>query len=451
MKLITCSLITCLALASAGTAMGAVSADEAAQLGANLTMIGAEKAGNKEGTIPEYTGGNTKSPAGYKHDGWRPDPYQGEKSLFSITAKNMAQYADKLSEGAKAMLKKYPSFRIDVYQTHRSAAHPKFVMDNTKKHATTAKLTDGGLGFSGAHAGYPFPIPKNGTEAIWNHILHYEDVTYEERYRSYTVDSSGRPTMQSEGNVKQEFPYYDVNNAHSKDFYALKVYYVGPARRMGESFLIIDPLNYAQSARKGWQYLPGQRRVKLAPDLSFDTPCSIYGGQTTWDDLFLFSGSPERYNWKLVGKKEMYVPYNDYKMLYSTNHEKDLLKAKHLNPDLVRWELHRVWVVEATLKPGKRHLYSKRVFYLDEDSWRASAADQYDGRGQLYRVGFTYMTPSYDSPCVFGDSFLVHDLMTDSYAINALPVTGKKGITHGRKAFPPKEWTADSLASEGVR
>ncbi|WP_279384482.1 DUF1329 domain-containing protein [Geotalea toluenoxydans] len=126
--------------------------------------------------------------------------------------------------------------------------------------------------------------------------------------------------------------------------------------------------------------------MKLAPDLSFDTPCSIYGGQTTWDDLFLFSGSPERYNWKLVGKKEMYIPYNDYKMLYQSNHEKDVLKAKHLNPDLVRWELHRVWVVEATLKPGKRHLYSKRVFYLDEDSWRAAAADQYDGRGQLYRV-----------------------------------------------------------------
>ncbi len=444
-------LAGCGVLAYAGVAMGGVSADEAAQLGKNLTMIGAEKAGNKEGTIPEYTGGNTKSPAGYKNDGWRPDPYAGEKPKFSINAKNMAQYADKLSEGAKAMLKKYPSFRMDIYETHRSAAHPKYVLENTKKHATSAKLTDNGLAFTGAHAGYPFPIPKSGVEAIWNHILHYEDVGYEERYRSYTVDPSGRPTMQSEGNVKQEFPYYDPNNPNSKDFYALKVNYVGPARRIGEAFLIIDPIDYAHNARKGWQYLPGQRRTKLAPDLSFDTPCSIYGGQTTWDDLFLFSGSPERYNWKLVGKKEMYIPYNDYKMLYSTDHEKDLLKGKHLNPDLVRWELHRVWVVQADLKPGKRHLYSKRICYLDEDSWRMAADDKYDGRGQLYRVGFTYMTPSYDSPCVFGDSFLVHDLLTDSYAINALPVTNKKGITHLHKAWPPKEWTADSLASEGVR
>ncbi|ACM20797.1 protein of unknown function DUF1329 [Geotalea daltonii FRC-32] len=445
------SFAALLVLTFSGVALAAVSQEEAAQLGKNLTMIGAEKAGNKEGTIPEYTGGNTKSPAGYKNDGWRPDPYAGEKPLFSITAKNMAQYANKLSEGAKAMLKKYPSFRIDVYKTYRSAAHPKYVQENTKRHALTAKLTDNGLAFTGAHAGYPFPIPKSGIEAIWNHILHYEDVTYQERYRSYTVDAGGRPTMQTDGNVKQEFFYYDPKTPNAKDFYALKVNYVGPSRRVGESFLIIDPLDYARNARQGWQYLPGQRRVKLAPDLSFDTPCSIYGGQTTWDDLFLFSGSPERYNWKLVGKKEMYIPYNDYKMLYQSNHEKDVLKAKHLNPDLVRWELHRVWVVEATLKPGKRHLYSKRVFYLDEDSWRAAAADQYDGRGQLYRVGFTYITPSYDSPCAFGDSFLVHDLLTDSYAINALPVTGKQGIIHGKTAFPRREWTSDSLAGQGIR
>ena len=438
-------------LSYAGVALGAVSADEAAQLGKSLTMIGAEKAGNKDGSIPEYTGGNTKSPAGYKNDGWRPDPYAGEKPLYSITAKNMGQYADKLSEGAKAMLKKYPSFRIDVYKTHRSTAHPKYVQDNTKKCATTAKLTDNGLGFTGAHACYPFPIPKNGNEAIWNHNLHYEDVTYKERFRSYTVDASGRATMQSEGNVKQEFPYWDPENPNSKEFYKLKVNYVGPARRVGEAFLIIDPINYAHDSRKGWQYLPGQRRTKLAPELSFDTPCSIYGGQTTWDDLFLFSGSPERYNWKLVGKKEMYIPYNDYKMLYGVDHEKELLKAKHPNPDLVRWELHRVWVVEATLKSGKRHLYQKRTYYLDEDSWRAAAADQYDGRGQLYRIGFNFVAPSYDSPCMFGDAFYVHDLLTDSYAINALPVRGKTGIIHGHKAYPPKEWTADSLASEGVR
>jgi len=444
-------LAGCLTLASASLALGAVSAEKAAQLGKNLTLMGAEKAGNKEGTIPEYTGGISKPPANYTKKGWRPDPFEGEKPQFSITAKNMAQYSDKLSDGVKTMLKKYPTFRLDVYPTHRTAAYPKYVTDNTVKAATTAKTTNGGLSFTGAHGGMPFPIPNDGYEAMWNHILHYNGLTYEERYRAYTVDSSGRATMQAEGNVTQEYPYYDPAKPNAKDFYALKVYYVGPARRVGESFLIIDPIDYGKESRKAWQYLPGQRRTKLAPELAFDTPFSAFGGQITLDDLFLFSGSMERYNMKLLGKKEMYIPYNEYKMIYHTNHEKDLLKANHPNPDLVRWELHRVWVVEATLKPGKRHLYNKQVFYLDEDSWNAALADKYDGRGQLYRVGMNYLTQQYDVPALFPDCFSIVDLVTNSYAINALPAAGQKGILYPGKSFPAKDWTADSLSGGGIR
>ncbi len=444
-------LAGCLTLASAGLALGAVSAEKAAQLGKNLTLVGAEKAGNKEGTIPEYTGGLSKSPANYTKKGWRPDPFAGEKPQFSITAKNMAQYSDKLSEGVKAMLKKYPTYRLDVYKTHRTGAFPKYVQDNTVKASTTAKTTNGGLSFTGAHGGFPFPIPNDGYEAMWNHLLHFNGLTYEERYRAYTVDSTGRATMQSEGNVTQEYPYFDPAKPDAKDFYALKIYLVGPARKVGEGVLIIDPLDSYNEKRKAWQYLPGQRRTKLAPDLAFDTPSNIYGGQCTWDDMFLFIGSMERYNMKLVGKKEMYIPYNELKMLFGVNHEKDLLKAHHPNPDHVRWELHRVWVVEATLKPGKRHLYSKQTFYLDEDSWAAALADKYDGRGQLYRVGLNYLAQHYDVPCVFPDAFSIQDLITDSYVINALPVPGQKGILYPGKAFPAKDWTADSLSGGGIR
>lgn len=442
-----------LTLACTGSALGAVSADKAAQLGKNLTLVGAEKAGNKEGTIPEYTGGITTPPAKFKKgDGWRPDPYEGEKPLYSITAKNMAQYNDKLSEGVKAMLKKYPAtFRLDVYKTHRSAAFPKYVLDNTVKHATTAKTSSDGLSLSGAHAGFPFPIPQNGYEAMWNHLLHFNGLTNEARFRDYTVDSSGRPTLQSEGSVNQEFQYYDQSKPDAKDYYSLKLRFEGPARRVGEAVLLIDPVDYSKNSRKAWQYLPGQRRTKLAPDLAFDTPSPLFGGTTTWDDLFLFSGSMERYDFKIVGKKEMYIPYNDYKMIYWNDHAKELLKPNNMNPDLVRWELHRVWVVEGTLKPGKRHLYSKRTYYLDEDCWVAALSDEYDGRGQLYRVGMTYITPSYEVPCPLQDIFAIYDLVANTYAVNALPVKGEKGILYPGKTYSPKEWTADSLASGGIR
>jgi hypothetical protein len=114
-------LAAALALAFAASAQAAVTAEEAKALGTTLTPIGAEKGANKDGTIPAYTGGLTTPPAGFKSgDGIRPNPFANEKPRLQIDAKNMAQHADKLTEGTKAMLQKYPTFRVDVYPTHRT-------------------------------------------------------------------------------------------------------------------------------------------------------------------------------------------------------------------------------------------------------------------------------------------------------------------------------------------
>ena len=434
----------------AGGALGAVSADKAAELGKSLTLIGAEKAGNKDGSIPEYTGGLTTPPAGFKKgSGFRPDPFAGDKPLYTITAKNMAQYAGELTEGAKALMKKYPTYRVDVYKTNRTVAFPKYVLDNTVKLATTAKTTNGGLSIEGAHGGYPFPIPQSGYEVMWNHMLAFSGLAKEVDSKAYIVDRSGRAALVTESTTNIEFPYYDQDQPKTKEFFKMRVLFTGPPRQAGSGLLVIDPIDYGKDSRRGWQYLPGQRRVKLAPELAFDTPQTSTGGASTWDDLFIFSGSMERFEFKLVGKREMIIPYNDYKMVYFSKSQ-DLFKPNHLNPDLVRWEKHRVWVVEANLKPGKRHLYSKRVFYLDEDSWVAVASDEYDGRGQLYRAFFSYMAPSYDVPAPMSELQGGYDLVSNQYFLLAWMAEGKKGIRYPGK-MPEKEWTPDSLAGSGVR
>jgi hypothetical protein len=186
----------------------------------------------------------------------------------------------------------------------------------------------------------------------------------------------------------------------------------------------------------------------VAPDLSHDTPNPGTAGATTFDDTFIFNGSMDRFAFKLIGKKEMLVPYNAYAAVYQAKQD-ELLKPNHLNPDLVRWELHRVWVVEATLKEGKRHVYGKRVFYLDEDSWAALASDQYDGRGQLYRTGFAYMAPSYDLPAPYSDMFGHYDLVSRIYSLTGF-IAETGGLRH-TKPLPDREWTADALAGAGVR
>ncbi|MBI2277950.1 MAG: DUF1329 domain-containing protein [Dechloromonas sp.] len=442
-------MIVAVTSALSSLAQAGVSADEAKKLGTTLTAVGAEKAANKDGSIPAYTGGLSKAPASFKAgDGLRPDPFADEKPLFSVDGKSADKYADKLTEGTKALMKKYPDYRIDVYKTQRTIGLPKFVEDNTAKCAVNAKTSNGGRSMEGCHAGFPFPIPKTGFEAMWNHLVRFQGVAYSLKYRNWNIDASGRPSVSTEGSITQEFPYWDVTKPDADVYFKQRINYTGPARRAGEAMMLIDPLDYAQKDRRAWLYLPGQRRVKVAPDLAHDTPNPGTGGATTFDDVFLFLGSMDRFEFKLVGKKEVFVPYNTYRMAYASTKD-ELLKPKFLNPDIVRWEQHRVWVVEATLREGKRHIYSKRTFYLDEDSWAAVAAESYDARGQLFRTGFSYITQSYDVPAPFTDMHGFYDLIAGSYSLSGY--TAETGGLRPSKPAPDRDWSSDALAGAGIR
>jgi hypothetical protein len=435
-------------------ALAAVTADEAKKLGTSLTATGAERAGNADKSIPEYTGGLTTPPAGYqKGSGIRPDPFASEKPLFTVTAQNMAQYDAKLTAGTKEMLKKYPTMRVDVYPSHRSMAFPKYVIDNTLKNATSVKTVDGGLGLEGTYAGIPFPIPKTGNEVMWNHLLRYTGQSYYTQYDSINVDSSGKAVLATTGQIHMDYPYYDAKrsgvSADSDIYFRTKIAYTAPARRAGEALLAQDYINPLKNGRRAWQYLPGQRRVKLAPDIAYDTPNPGSAGASTYDDAWVFNGAMDRYDFKLVGKQEMLVPYNTFKLVYAKD-PYAVTTPNHLNPDYVRWEAHRVWVVEATLKEGKRHIYAKRTFYVDEDSWIAVASDQYDARGQLYRAGFVYTNPSYEVPAPAGTGQSFHDFTSGGYNMTGLLGAYNVGLKY-TEPQSANAWSADALAGSGVR
>lgn len=448
MKLITSIIASSLALALAGSAMAAITPEEAKQLGTTLTPIGAEKAGNKDGTIPEYTGGLVTA-THKKGQISRKDPFAGEKPLFSISGKNMAQYSDKLSEGVKALMKKYPTYRMDIYKTHRSAALPKWVNDATMKNAGKANTINDGNGIKNAHAFYPFPIPKTGNEAMWNHLLIFAPNMLD-KSQAYTVDVNGRSVLTADYTTNLEYPYWDTKKKNVDYYFYVMQQYQGPARRSGEGLMLQEPMNFSENQRKAWQYLPGQRRVKMAPDISHDAPEPATSGATTFDDNLVFNGSMERFNWKLVGKKEIYVPYNDYKLVLNSTAQ-EVLKPGHINPDFVRWELHRVWVVEATLKPGKRHIYHRRVFYLDEDCWQALLSDQYDARGQLYRTGIAYLVQNPEYPAPLFTTLGHYDLITGQYNLNGYKGDATRSRLEYIDPLPARTWTPDALSGSGVR
>ena len=371
---------------AASGAAAAISQEQADKLGGpEFTPMGAERAGNAAGTIPEWAP-LTTLPAGYTPGQPLVDPYGADKVEFSITAANYEQYKDNLSPGQIALLKRYPNtFKMNVYQSRRSAAYPQAVYDQVKTGAVKAELVEGGNGLKALVSDVPFPMPTSGIEVIWNHILRYRGGSVKRSYTQIPVQTNGNfaPVVFDDQITFANYMKEKVD-ANRLFFYMQSI--VAPARLEGTVLLVHENIDQVKEPRAAWVYNAGQRRVRRAPDVAYDGPGTASDALRTADDLDLYNGAPDRYDWKLLGKKDLYIGYNSYRLLDKKASYKDILQAGHMNPDYLRYELHRVWVVEGTLKPGERHVYAKRTFYVDEDTWQISVADLYDGRGEMWRV-----------------------------------------------------------------
>jgi hypothetical protein len=402
------------------------SAQEAARLGADLTPVGAERAGNEAGTIPEWDGGlvsaekagiSGASPAALA------DPYAGEHPLFRISAANLAQYSDRLSDGMRALLRStHGTLFLNVFPAHRSVAMPERVYAASRRNATTAALAGGGAGITGATVGVPFPLPHQGLEVYWNHVLRFRGEALTRRSLSVAVSPDGSASRLG---VNESFLYaYALPSATPGDaetvaLYALREIIVPPARA-GEARLTHDLLDNPKEPRREWSYTPVDRKVRRTSTPGFDAPAFAGEGLLTDDQVDMFSGSPERYDWRLVGKRELFVPYNAYRLHSAKQRAADIIRPGHLNPELLRYELHRVWVVEATLKAAQHHPLRRRVLYVDEDSWQVVLADAYDERGQLVRMQEAHGITDYTLPAFRVTVELAYDFTTQRYLANGL-------------------------------
>jgi hypothetical protein len=403
---------------AATAALLSVSAASAAELGKDLTPLGAQAAGNAAGTIPAWTGGITTPVAGFKAGGHYPDPYAGDKPNLTVDAANVEQYKDKLSPGQVALIKKYPGWKLNVYPTRRSAAYPKPVYEATAANMGVAKLEAGGNGLAGTTAGIPFPVPKDGAEAIWNSLQRYKGDTYAMTWNQAAVTRDGAYTL-VRFEYEYDFSYGNISKNESQREPNKLVNFLqivtAPARLAGQVLLIHETMNQVKQPRSAWIYNPGQRRVRLAPNVAYDNPGTAADGLRTSDDFGMYNGAIDRYEWKLVGKQELYIPYNSYKLSSNSLKYTDILKPGHINPEHARYELHRVWVIEANLKPGASHIYKRRVFYIDEDSWAVVVTDKYDARDQLWRVSEQHSFNFYDVPMLYGTVEVHHDLQSGRY------------------------------------
>ncbi|MBU2156195.1 MAG: DUF1329 domain-containing protein [Gammaproteobacteria bacterium] len=433
--------------------MAAVSPDEAAKLGTTLTPVGAEMAGNADGSIPAWTGGLPASAGTADAAGFLSDPFPSEQPLFTITAQNVDQYKDKLTPGQLAMFKRYPeSYKMPVFATHRTATMPDAVLAAAKNNAVNTKMVEGGNGLENFDQAYPFPIPKDGLEAIWNHITRYRGGSVKRLVTQATPQANGSYSLvyfQDEFTFRGALQDADTSKPSNVLFY-FKQRVTAPSRLAGNVLLVHETLNQVKEPRLAWLYNAGQRRVRRAPQVSYDGPGTAADGLRTSDNFDMYNGAPDRYEWKLNGKKEIYIPYNSYRLDSPKLKYDDIIKAGHINQDLTRYELHRVWNVTATLKSDERHIYAKRDFYLDEDTWQAAVIDHYDGRGTLWRVAEAQAQYYYDKKVPWYSIETLYDLLSGRYLALGMKNEEKSAYEFD---YPAKEsdYTPAALRQAGVR
>lgn len=438
-------------LLSMSSAMAAVSVEEAEKLKTTLTPFGAERAGNADGTIPAWEGVYTKAIPGSEPGVRLADPFADEKPLLSITAENMEQYADKLSEGQQAMLKRYPqSYRLDIYPTHRTAGAPQWVYDNTYQNALRGKMV--GDVPENVFGGVPFPIPQSGAEIMWNHLLKWGGESYTYSTSQYQFTAAGQRVLISKASGKFNIPYYSKDGSveeFSKDqeYLMTRLSNTAPPIQAGGQTLLRFNLNSDKD--QAWTYLLGQRRVRKIPTPCCETPSPTAGGLASIDETQVWNGRLNRFDWKILGKREMYIPYNSNRLMQPADDD-EVLGEHHLNPDHVRWELHRVWVVEANLREGERHVSPRSRYYCDEDTWICMLGDRWDSHGQLWKAAWMIPIVIPELPGLVGSAFGSYDLLSGSGYASTLM---NEGVPYTVNKEPYKEvlYRPESMAGAGIR
>lgn len=390
-----------------------------------LTPIGAEAGPSSDGVIPAWTGGITPDrwPESYAKGERLVDPFSTDTPTAIITAANMEQYARYLSDGHKALLKRYDSYRMPLYPTRRSVSYPERIYKATRDNADRAKLV-GSDSLSGAFLGFPFREPESGVEAMWNHRVRYRGDSVMLRSEQAVVQTDGSVERRLFQTERVYFRYGNLQDPVDIDRQNILLYYLSwfSRDRAGVDFLALvhETANAADKGRALWVLPERANRLFRIPPVGYDQPFPGSGGIYFVDMIDMYNGAFDRYNWRLIGKRQLIVPYNNFGLVDGSVEQSRLLQGQHPDPSAMRYERHRVWVIEATERPGKSHSFGKRLFYIDEDSWNVVLVENYDEEGNLWRFQEGHLVPLYNVQAANAMPVVTYNFPDGRYFINRM-------------------------------
>ena len=435
-------ITTALAYIAATAVYASPNSADIAKLGSELTPIGAEVAGSSSGGVPAFGGAVMHAPTGWSAGAKPVDPYSKEKPLYIIDVGSADQYKDRLSPGQYALVKSLPGYSMAVFESHRSCGIPNVVAEQTKKNASLASLDGEDRLTAAVGGGYPFPLPKSGAEIIWNHKLRYNGPSVETYVVNVIPPKGSKGTDFGEVQLYLDQLYFpmastsvtsptEVGNVES----ALREQTLAPPSVAGDG---VASISYIDKPTEANLYFSAQRRMRRAPNYQYDAPILNTDNLITADVAWMFNGAMDRYDFKLIGKRELLIPYNTFSLYDHTLKATDVFQGEFIKRSMVRYELHRVWEVEATVKAGKRHSMPKRVFYVDEDTWTISVQDLYDSSGKTWRTMEGYLVPEYSLGTCFLAGSTIYDVQAGRYAGQSIVAASGK----------PARFSSDLKASD---
>lgn len=434
------------AVSAAAFSMTAFAADSA------LTPMGAPVEGDGD-MIPRWEGGLTQPPEGFEPGGYYIDPFPSDKPVFVVNNKNVNEFKQYLTEGQLQFLERYPEYEFPVYVSRRTAAYTDTVYESLKYNSENAELLPRGTGVKKSKQTSPFVQPESGEEMIWNHILRYRGDTVEATLSDAVVYESGASKVMRK-EIKIFGVYFDESiseNKRKNKIFMRKTKNLYPPSVAGQMTLVHETLDQVLAPRKAWYYAPGQRRVRRTPDLEYADELFNSDGFKTVDQVDLYNGAPDLYEWKIVGKTTKLIPYNSYRMTGENVSSDQLLGERTLNPEYTRYELHRVWHLEATLRAGIKHQYVKRVFYIDEDTWQIALAEEYgEESDKIWRYSEAHSMNFYDVPLVWSAGNLTYDLLNGGYYAEWLTTADDKPHVFNEK-MRKRDFKSSVMRREGTR
>jgi hypothetical protein len=290
-------------LLAAGIAQAKVSEQEAARLGSELHPFGAEIAGNADGSIPAWEPKWKGLPAGLEYEGpghTRPDPYEADEPIVTITAQNYQEHAEQLGEGQKALFERYPDYRIVVYPTHRDFDVNDTIKARVKWNATNTELDNGVETLNQYNGGVAFPMPDGYAQIMWNMRTNGCMESYHVAYDGYGVFANGERAHDAV-DFYQSNPFNNPENpvGTTEEVVGDRIVWtlserLAPQRKKGEMTAVQGPMDFQKDKRNAWTYDPGTRRVRKAPAIGYDNPDGP-GGLQTIDDHKGFNGAFDRF------------------------------------------------------------------------------------------------------------------------------------------------------------